>query len=178
MKIPLFHDLIGQASAKIVWLMLNRILAWALICVPLCQSALDTPFWRCLWIDLAILLAHAGLSLALFGKPERKSRTFSVSMHVFGFSPWDLNGRSEFLMTGYRLVLVFVGAGVIAPLIVVLAYRFAQVDLLFGPRLLWVLTVCSVPMFFTVMFVLLHIRAAAQQACRRWGMRACADDTP
>ncbi|NHZ62321.1 hypothetical protein [Massilia genomosp. 1] len=164
-----FPGLLKQTSAKRVWIRFNRILAWTLIGSPLLQWVLDAPFWLCLWIDLAMLLAHAGLSLALFGKPERKSRTFSVSMHVFGFSPWDLSARIEFLMTGYRIFLVLVGAGMIVPLIAVLAYRIARVDLFFGPAMFWVLMAYCAPISFMAIFVLLHIHAAARQAGRRWG---------
>lgn len=164
-----FPGLLKQATSKIVWIRLNRILAWALICSPLVQWVFHTPFWQCVWTDLPLLLAHAALSLALFGKPGIESRKFIVMMHVLGFSAWGMSKRDEFLMTGYHIFLVLMGAGVVVPLIVFLAHQIG-VPLLMGFGILWVLMLYTVPASLMVMFVLLHVHAAAQLAGRRWGI--------
>lgn len=164
-----FPALLKRTPSKIVWIRLNRVLAWVLIFAPLMQWALHIPLRQCVWTDLSLLLAHAALSLALFGKPEIKARKFIVSMHVFGVSPWGMSARHEFLMTGYHIILVLISAVTVLPLIVVLA-RQIQVYLQMRDAVLWALMLYTVPASLMVIFVLLHINGAARLAGRRWGI--------
>jgi hypothetical protein len=103
-----------QVATKVFWIRTNRLLAWSLIVSPLIQFLAGVRFMTGLWIDLAILLAHGVLSLALFGKPETRERTFEVAMHVLCLRVGVMSNRNRFLLTGYR---VAVGAAVLTVLL-------------------------------------------------------------
>lgn len=104
----------AKASSKVFWIRANRVLAWTMVVSPALQWAAGMRFWTGFWIDIGILVAHAVLSFALFGKPETKSKTFSFGMHVMGFRSEALSPRNRFLLTGYRIAL---GASAIAALV-------------------------------------------------------------
>jgi len=142
-----------RLTSKLFWIRANRVLAWSLIVSPPLQWLLKVGLVTGLVTDLGILLAHAMLSFALFGKPETKTRAFSVSMHVFGLRLNDISARNEFLLTGYRIV-----AGMSA-----IALLFTPIPPLALPLLY--------PLLRLPISVCQHIARAAAYALRRWGMR-------
>ncbi|NHZ34610.1 hypothetical protein [Massilia rubra] len=158
---------------KVIWMRVNRLLAWALIVSPLAQIALGTSFMRGLALDLVILLAHAALSLALFGMPKNAARRFSVALHVFGQQPENMSPRNQYLLSGHRvgLTLLFV--------LLILAAR-PLLDLpgfliYVGPNVL-LLMVMSWPLVRMPFTLFQHVYPSIVQALRRWGMREHADD--
>jgi hypothetical protein len=140
-------------TAKSFWIRANRILAWSLIASPPLQWALGMRLGTGLLIDLGILLVHAGLSFALFGKPETKTRAFRAGMHLFGFRPAGLSARNQFLLTGYRI-----GAAMLA-----IALLIARVPLV------WLLLLY--PLLRLPVSVFQHLFRAMVYALRRWGVR-------
>lgn len=144
---PLRFDV--RASAVQV----NRALAWGLLLSPLAQIAMRTPFIRGLLFDLALLGAHAALSLALFGLPKVPG---SDGWKLwFGFKPKDLAPRSSFLMTGWRIALV-------APYSI----------LSFMGSLAWFSWLPALWLWLRLPFsVVGHIAAAIAYAGRRWRLR-------
>jgi hypothetical protein len=142
-----------QVATKVFWIKTNRLLAWSLIFSPLIQLAAGMRFMTGLWIDLAILAAHGVLSLALFGKPETKARTFQFGMHVLGFRASGMSERHRFLLTGYRIAL---GALVTA--------------LLFwsGSAALAVGLLCAYPLLRLPVSAGQHIYLAIAAALHRW----------
>ncbi|NHZ91755.1 hypothetical protein F2P45_22505 [Massilia sp. CCM 8733] len=158
---------------KIIWMRVNRVLAWALIVSPLAQIALGTPFKRGLALDLVILLAHAALSLALFGMPKNAARRFSVALHVFGQQPEDLSPRNQYLLSGHRvgLTLLFV-------LLILAAQHLLDLPGLLvyvGPNVLLLMVACW-PLVRMPLTLFEHLYPSIVQALRRWGMRGHADD--
>lgn len=140
-------------TAKSFWIRTNRVLAWSLIASPPLQWALGMRFGTGLLVDLAILLVHAVLSFALFGKPATKARNFRVSMHLFGFRIAKLSARNQFLLTGYRI-----GGGMTA------------IALLASPiPLVWLLLLY--PLLRLPVSVFQHMYRAMVYALRRWGVR-------
>ncbi|UOD31571.1 hypothetical protein INH39_07750 [Massilia violaceinigra] len=158
---------------KVIWMRVNRVLAWALIVSPLAQIALGTPLMRGLALDLAILLAHAALSLALFGMPNNAARRFSVALHVFGQQPEDMSPRNQYLLSGHRvgLTLLFV--------LLILAARpltgLPGFFIFVGPAILLLMLACW-PLVRMPLTLFQHLYPSIVQALRRWGMRRHADD--
>ncbi|HEX8611032.1 MAG TPA: hypothetical protein VF800_07055 [Telluria sp.] len=158
---------------KVIWMRINRVLAWAMIVSPLAQIALGTSFMRGLALDLAILLAHAALSLALFGMPKTAARRLSVEMHVFGMQPRELSERNRFLLSGHRIALTLLLLA-----LMLAAWRLLDV----GAYLIyaWPFFFAFVGVFWPLArmpFTLFqHLYPSIVQALRRWGMRAYADD--
>lgn len=145
----------ASASSKLFWIRTNRLLAWSMVISPAAQWAAGMRFWTGFWIDMAILLAHAVLSFALFGKPEDKSRAFSFSMHVMGFRSAGLSARNGFLLTGYRIAL---GGGAS----LVLAYgRYPVVMAAIAVFFFY-------PMLRLAVSIMQHIFLATRIATRRW----------
>lgn len=131
----------------------NRALAWGLLLSPLAQVAMGTPFMRGLLFDLALLAAHAALSLALFGLPKAVG---SDDWKLwFGFKPKGMGPRSNFLMTGWRIALV-------AP------YSL----LTFVGPLAWFCWLPALWLWLRLPFSAVgHIAAAIAYAGRRWRLR-------
>lgn len=144
-------------SVKLFWIRANRVLAWSLIASPPLQWALGMNFAVGFMIDLVILLVHAGLSFALFGKPETKSatksRAFKASMHLFGFRDAALSARNRFLLTGYRI-----SGGMLAIVV-----------LLTPIPLVWLLLLY--PLLRLPISVFQHMYLAIMYALQRWGVR-------
>lgn len=158
---------------KIIWMRVNRVLAWALIVSPLAQIALGTAFMRGLALDLVILLAHAALSLVLFGMPKSATRRFSVALHVFGRQPDDLSPRNRYLLSGHRVGLTLL---LVLVLIAVQGRFDLSTILLFAAPNLLVLMVLCWPLVRTPFTLFQHLFPSIVQALRRWGMRDNADD--
>lgn len=142
---------------KLFWIRANRVLAWSLIASPLLQWALGMRFGTGMLIDFGILVAHAALSLALFGTPETKARVFSAGMHLFGFRPAGLSARNRYLLSGYRI-----GAGLLAFILLFLPLRLFALPLLY-------------PLLRLPISVIQHMYVAMVYAMRRWGLRDSAD---
>lgn len=158
---------------KVIWMRVNRVLAWALIVSPLAQIALGTAFMRGLALDLAILLAHAALSLALFGMPKNAARRFSVALHVFGQQPEGLSPRNQYLLSGHRvgLTLLFV-------LLILAAQPLTDLPGFFifvGPTILLLMLACW-PLVRMPLTLVQHLYPSIVQALRRWGMRRHMED--
>ena len=152
-----------QVATKVFWIKANRVLAWSLIVSPPLQIVTGFPFVAGLLIDLAILVAHGALSLALFGKPETREKVISFPMHVLGFRPRGLGERQNFLLTGYRIALP---VGTLALLFVVPS-----------SGALFICVLCFYPLLRLPVSIIQHVYGAANYAFRRWGMRALASDT-
>lgn len=142
---------------KATLLRANRLLAWALVVSPALQVALGTDFWRGLWLDLAILAAHAGLSLAIFGLPPGIPRGFLA----IGFAEYGMSERARFLLTGWRVALPFLYAVLLS------------VPLLLVP-VLWLVVALPLLLFWIALPFNLaaHIFQAAHYALRRWRLKA------
>lgn len=140
-------------ATKLFWISLNRAFAWSLIVSPPVHWLLGVSFNTGMLINLGILLAHAVLSFALFGKPETKARAASVSMYLFGLRLDALSVRNAFLLTGYRIAAGTVAIGLLA----------TPVPLVWLPLLY--------PLLRLPVSVCEHIARAAGYALRRWGMR-------
>ena len=143
-----------QVATKLFWIKTNRVLAWSLIVSPPVQYCIGMSFMTGLWIDLAILVAHGVLSLALFGKPETRDRAFNFAIHVLGFRSADMSERNRFLMSGYRIVLGAVAAGMI----------FWKSGYLGAA----VIILCLYPLLRLSISVCQHIYLAVGAAMRRW----------
>lgn len=144
-------DAFPDIGGKLFWMKANRILAWSLIVSPPLQWAAGMSFLTGLLIDLAILLVHGLLSLALYGKPENKARSFSFSMHVMGFRDKEMSERNRFLLTGYRMLLA--------------AFAIA-VPIMYIPAVVLVLY----PLLRLPITLVQHILLAMEYALRRWGV--------
>lgn len=141
-------------TGKVFWLKANRVLAWALLASPPVQMALGTPFLRGLVFDLALLAAHAALSLALFGLPRVPGK--GRWMLFAGLEPPGLSPRNRFLMTGWGIALAFVHAP---------GFMFIPMaTLALGPA--WLLLWLLLPVRMVS-----HVFQAAAYAGRRWGLR-------
>jgi nitric oxide reductase large subunit len=97
--------LFEKMADKKIWMRVNRILAWALVVSPVLQIVLRTNLVNGLWLDLAILIAHAVLSVALFGLPKNKNPrqifwTRWACLPELGMSP-----RHQFLLSGWRVAV-------------------------------------------------------------------------
>ncbi|MDQ1923425.1 hypothetical protein [Massilia pseudoviolaceinigra] len=177
MKTLNFSGIDALVPSKIIWMRVNRVLAWALIVSPLAQWALGTSFMRGLALDLVILVAHAAMSLALFGVPKAPARRFSAAMHVFGRQPPGLSPRNRFLLSGYRLGLALVSLALGSALIVALRLMPSYLAYV---GLLWIVAVPSSVIVFWPLLrmpvtLFQHLEASIVQALRRWGMRQNAD---
>jgi hypothetical protein len=143
---------INLLPTRLFWIRLNRLLAWAMLGMPVVQLATRTQLATGMSIDLGLLLAHGAMSLVLFGAPRLKGKGFMFTMHVMGGRPTGLSARNRFLLGGYRIALGM------TPLLVMLP----QVPLY-----------AVLPFFYPIarlpVTVLQHILDAAQYAMRRWG---------
>ena len=143
-----------RTDVRVVAIQVNRALAWGLLLSPLAQVAMGTPFLRGLKFDLALLAAHAALSLVLFGLPKVPGGD-GWKLWV-GLKPKGLAPRSNFLMTGWRIALV-------APYSI----------LSFVGPLAWLSWLPAMWLWLRLPFsVIGHVTAAVAYAARRWRMRS------
>ncbi|MCE3603585.1 hypothetical protein LXA47_08195 [Massilia sp. P8910] len=175
MKTLHFPGIDALMPPKIVWMQVNRVLAWALIVSPLAQWTLGTAFMRGLALDLAILLAHAAMSLALFGMPKTPARRFSVAMHAIGWRPADLSPRNRFLLSGYRVGLTLLVLALVPEVIAALSPSPVPANVAYV-RLLWFPATALLVIAFWALLRLpitlfQHLHPSIFQALRRWGMR-------
>lgn len=173
MKTLQFFPISALMPPKVIWMRVNRVLAWALIVSPLAQLALGTAFMRGLALDLVILLAHAALSLALFGMPKNAARRFSVALHIFGREPDGLSPRNRYLLSGHRIGLTLLLALVLVA--VQSVFDLPTILLYVAPNVLVLMVLCW-PLVRTPFTLFQHLFPSIVQALRRWGMRDHADD--
>lgn len=138
---------------KRLWITLNRGLAWILLISPVIQIALGTRLVPGLLLDLALLVAHAALSLALFGLPQARHRDGWVRW--LGFAPAKLTERGSFLMTGWRIALAMLTT-VLWPT----GMPIVLLPLTWPAWLLWLRLPFSIAS---------HVYRASGYALRRWG---------
>lgn len=143
-----------QVASRLFWIKANRVLAWSLIMSPLVQWALGMAFVTGLLIDLAILAVHGVLSLVLFGKPETRARTWSLTMHAMGFKSGAMSDRNRFLLTGYRI-----GLAVIAMALMYWSGSYTAFALLM---------LCFYPLMRLPITIVQHMFGAVVYALRRW----------
>lgn len=142
-----------MVPGRLSWMRLNRALAWGLVLSPLVQIALGTNFWRGLALDLAILLAHGALSLALFGPPRAPAS--SRWLLWVGIEPEGLSPRNRFLMTGWSIALavMYTPAIFLVPIATLVVGMPLLLIWLLLPIRLW-----------------LHVQQASTYALRRQGL--------
>lgn len=175
MKTPQVLSLGALAPRRIVWIRINRMLAWALIVAPFTQWALGGAPTASLAFALAIFLAHAVLSLALFGFPKAMKGKPAVAMLLLGRRPPGQDAHNRFLLDGYRigltaLVLVpmaqYLGVGL--ALAAVPAFVGLPVVALV---MIAVMVVVLWPFFRTPLTLVQHLYPAILRALQRWGVR-------
>jgi hypothetical protein len=157
-----------QANPKLLVIRINRLLGWALLALPPVQIMLGTSFWRGLAWDLALLLVHGLISLALFGTPRASSFRAQHSVRRFlGGSRDALRGRDVFLLDAWRVLMSLLSPVPLA----LFAYLLAVLSML-----LPILGLLAVPLFCAFLFfqllfvasVLRRVRDATAYAYRRW----------
>lgn len=138
---------------KRTWIVFNRTLAWALLISPLVQIGLGTRLLPGLLFDLALLVAHGALSLALHGLPQ--ARRGDGWLRWLGFAPSGLTARGSFLMTGWRIALALLTT-VLWPT----GMPMVLLPLTWPAWLLWLRLPFSIAG---------HVYRASWYALRRWG---------
>lgn len=145
---------------QLAWMRVNRLLAWALLISPAVQVAWGADFWRGLWLDFAILCAHAGLSLALFGVPKGLTR---MRLWSGGAPDGARSARTRFLLSAWRMFLT---------LLYTPAVFFVQWPLLLAGLPMPLLFVPLLPLWAMLpLRIIGHVYAAGDYAYRRWGVR-------
>lgn len=146
-----------QVATKLFWIKANRVLAWSLIVSPVLQLAIGMRFETGLLIDVAILAAHGVLSVALFGKPETRERTWNFFTHAMGFKSVSMSERNRFLLSGYRIALAVAA--------------LALIPLSGGYVAFAVCMVCLYPLLRLPISIAQHIFLSVGAAMRRWRKR-------
>lgn len=161
------------AGDKKIWLRVNRVLAWALVGSPVLQILLRTDLVRGLWLDLAILIAHGALSVALFGLPKNKDLRQNLWTRFAGLPEYGMSPRNKFLLSGWRVAVS--GLWLVAIPSVITGWRWletalpALTNLSMGTALVPILYVGG---FFGLMLqygLVTHLHRATIYALRRWG---------
>lgn len=162
---------------KQLWMRVNRALAWALVASPVLQILLRTDLARGLWLDLAILMAHAALSLALFGLPQYKNLRKTVGTRWFGLSELGMSPRNQFLLGAWRMVVSVLWLIAIPCAVFAWGWLATVVPQLQSASVSVGVGVLVLPLFsFSVFYWLLlqhslitHLYQATGYALRRWG---------
>jgi hypothetical protein len=92
---------------KATWVLLNRLLAWALLLWPVAAIAVH-PIWpiglvQSLACELGLLVAHAALSVLIFGVPMPQLRSWVV--WFWGVVPLRSKPRAAFLINGWAVAV-------------------------------------------------------------------------
>ncbi len=169
----------GQASAlvqdKKLWMRVNRVLAWALVGSPVLQIMLGTDLVRGLWLDLAILIAHGALSVALFGLPKNRDPRQALWTRWAGLPEHSMSPRNRFLLSGWRVAVSSLWLVAVPTVITVWGWLETALPALkvlglgMGMVLLPVLYVGG---FFGLLLqygLVTHLHRATVYALRRWG---------
>jgi hypothetical protein len=162
---------LGKVSAqKILWLRINRALAWGLIVSPVLQIMLGSALVPGLILDLVILLVHGGLSVWLFGLPKSPKRD-DGTMHWIGTSEARMSPRNRFLLSGWRLMISSLYL-LSVPLLVTLGSALPSgwgLSLVLIPAGVGLIVMLN---FFSAMWpyaAVTHVFGASSYALRRWG---------
>lgn len=160
-------------SDKKTWMRMNRALAWALVGSPVLQIMLRTDLVDGLWVDLAILIVHGALSVALFGLPKNKDLRQALWTRFAGLPEYGMSPRNKFLLSGWRVAVS--GLWLVAIPSVITVWRWLETalpalrDLSMGMVLVPMLYVGG---FFGLLLqygVVTHLHRASVYALRRWG---------
>jgi hypothetical protein len=160
---------------KKIWMRVNRALAWALVGSPLLQIMLGTDLVRGLWLDLAILIAHGALSVALFGLPKNKDPRQTVWTRWAGLPEHGMSPRNRFLLSGWRVAVSSLWLVAIPTAIVVWGWLEMAIPAL--TVLNTGLGMVLLPFFYIGGFfglllqygLVTHLHRATVYALRRWG---------
>jgi hypothetical protein len=119
-KLMISAPWVNLLPKKATWVTFNRLLAWALLLWPVAAIALH-PVWpiglvQSLAYELVLLVAHAVLSLLIFGLPMPVARKWLV--WFWGVVPLGSKQRATFLINSWAVAvswLQWVGLFVIWP---------------------------------------------------------------
>jgi hypothetical protein len=169
----------SQASAlvqdKKLWMRVNRVLAWALVGSPLLQIMLGTNLVRGLWLDLAILIAHGALSVALFGLPKNKDPRQALWTRWAGLPEHSMSPRNKFLLSGWRVAVSSLWLVAMPTAMIVWGWIETAVPALkvlnsgLGMALLPVFYIGGYFGLLLQYGIVTHLHRATVYALRRWG---------
>lgn len=159
----------------IFWMRMNRVLAWALIVAPFTQWALGTRLVNGLMVEVAIFVAHAALSLALFGLPKATSRRATTTMLLFGRRPAGQDARNAFLLNGYRIGLTSL-LSITVTKYMAMGLAFAMGSAIVGLPIITLMMIAMLVIIFwpivrSPLTLVQHLYPAIVQALQRWGVR-------
>jgi hypothetical protein len=160
-------------SDKKLWMRVNRVLAWTLVGSPVLQIALGTDLVRGLWLDLAILIAHGALSIALFGLPKNKDPRQTFWTRWAGLPEHGMSPRNKFLLSGWRVAVSSLWLVAIPGVITVWGWLQTAMP----PLKALDLGVLLIPILYAGGFfglllqygLITHLHRASVYALRRWG---------
>jgi hypothetical protein len=160
-------------SDKKLWMRVNRFLAWALVGSPVLQIMLGTDLVRGLWLDLAILIAHGALSVALFGLPKNKDPRQILWTRFAGLPEYSMSPRNKFLLSGWRVAVSSLWLVAIPSVIAAWGWLETAAPALknLGMGMVWV-PILYVGGFFGLLLqygLVTHLHRASIYALRRWG---------
>lgn len=98
-------QILAKIHSKVLWMRINRTLAWALVALPIPGLTGHMHFSKILAWGSITLFLHGVLSLILFGAPKSKSIARNWNILIFGFREKAMSPRNIFLLTGYRIML-------------------------------------------------------------------------
>jgi hypothetical protein len=160
-------------SDKKRWMRVNRFLAWALVASPVLQIMLGTDLVRGLWLDLAILIAHGALSVAIFGLPKNKDPRQTIWTRWAGLPEHGMSPRNKFLLSGWRVAVSSLWLVAIPTVVTVWGWLDTAVPALQGLRLgILLIPILYVGGFFGLLLqygLVTHLHRASVYALRRWG---------
>ncbi len=161
---------------KPLWMRMNRALAWALVVSPVVQIVLRTDLANGLYLDLAILIAHSALSIALFGLPKNKDPRKTAWTRWVGLPELGMSPRNQFLLSGWRIVLSSLWLSALPCAIFAWAWLSTAAPPLHGwsvgvGTLALPLLFCLATFFWLQLqySLLTHLSRATEYALRRWG---------
>jgi hypothetical protein len=160
-------------SDKKLWMRVNRVLAWTLVGSPVLQIILGTDLVRGLWLDLAILIAHGALSVAIFGLPKNKDLRQTFWTRWAGLPEHGMSPRNKFLLSGWRVAVS--SLWLVAIPSVVIAWGWLQTAA--SALNVSSLGIVLLPLFYVGGFfglllqygLVTHLHRASIYALRRWG---------
>jgi hypothetical protein len=158
---------------KKLWMRVNRALAWALVGSPLLQIMLGTDLVRGLWLDLAILIAHGALSVALFGLPKNKDPRQTLWTRFAGLPEYSMSPRNKFLLSGWRVAISSLWLVAIPSVITVWRWLETALPALtnLSMGMVWI-PILYIGGFFGLLLqygLVTHLHRASIYALRRWG---------
>jgi nitric oxide reductase large subunit len=164
---------------KKIWMPVNRVLAWALVVSPVLQIMLRTNLVNGLWLDLAILIVHAALSVVLFGLPKNKSPRQTFWTRWAGLPELGMSPRHKFLLSGWRVAVSSLWlAGLVGGIALCQWIAPSAPATIKSIGNIFFLSAIYLGGFFGLLLVygvVTHLGKATMYALRRWG--SARDDT-